>query len=355
VLNDRLRVAIVGGGFISSSRHLPAYKKISDKVDMVGLTDLNLDVAKALSSKFGIRKAYANAAEMIVAEKPHLVDICTPPQTHASLAKLAIDSGCHVLIEKPMALTVPECDTIVAAAKSAGVHVCVAHTGLFYEPFVRARTIMEKGQIGRFAGMRVTISTPTDYMTSKREHWAHSLPGGAVGETGPHAVYMSLAFIRRVRIVSVEGVKLLPEYPWSKYEDYRINLVGDEGISSIFINYATNQWMVAVEITGSKGSLHLDLHGRCVLTSNRSRLEQAAVGFSLLGQAAQIGREAARTILNLLTRRTMSTHERLIRRLVETLRKGLDPPVTSEEGREAVRVMNTIAQQLLEARTGQTA
>jgi predicted dehydrogenase len=337
---------VVGAGFISSGRHLPAYKKVSDKVRIVGLSDLNLDTAKSVASRFGIQTAYADAGEMIATEKPDLVDICTPPATHAKVGRMAAASGCNVLIEKPMALTVADCDAIVSTARNGGVQVCVAHTGLFYEPFVRARAMVENGAIGRFAGMRVIISTPSDYMTSTSDHWAHKLPGGAIGETGPHAVYMSLAFIKHVRSVSVQGVKLLPQYPWSKYEDYRINLVGDEGISSISINYATNQWMVAVEIAGTTGTLRLDLHGRCVLRTNRSRLKPAMVGLSVLGQAAQTGAEAARTVLNLVTRRTISTHERLIRGLVDSLRERKEPPVTGEEGREAVRVMDMIVQQL---------
>ena len=353
--SSRLRVAVVGAGFISSSRHLPAYKTISDKVQIVGLSDLNLEAAKSVASRFAIPMAYVDAGEMIAAERPDLVDVCTPPATHAKMARLAASSGCNVLIEKPMALTVADCDAIVSAARNAGVKVCVAHTGLFYEPFVRARAMVENGAIGRFAGMRVIISTPTDYMTSSGDHWAHKLPGGAIGETGPHAVYMSLAFTKRVRSVSVEGVKLLPDYPWSKYEDYRINLVGAEGISSISINYATNQWMVAVEITGSTGTLWLDLHGRCVVRLQRSRLTPGSIGRSVLGQAVQIAKEAGGTTLKLLGRRTMSTHERLIRSFVNALREGKDPPVTAEEGREAVRVMDMIAGQLDAAPARRTA
>ena len=132
----------------------------------MGLSDLNLEAAKSVASRFGIQTAYADAGEMIAAERPDLVDICTPPATHAKVGRMAAASGCNVLIEKPMALTVADCDTIVSTARNVGVQVCVAHTGLFYEPFVRARTMVENGAIGRFAGMRVIISTPSDYMTS---------------------------------------------------------------------------------------------------------------------------------------------------------------------------------------------
>ncbi|MFN2500332.1 MAG: hypothetical protein ABR557_14730, partial [Pyrinomonadaceae bacterium] len=47
--------------------------------------------------------------------------------------------------------------------------------------------------------MRIMLSTPTDYMTSREDHWAHKLPGGVIGESGPHIVYMTLAFINPIR------------------------------------------------------------------------------------------------------------------------------------------------------------
>jgi predicted dehydrogenase len=341
-----LKVAVVGAGFISSNRHLPAWRSLGRKVELVGLSDLNREMGQKIGAQFRVKQVYSDAAEMIVKGKPDVVDICTPPATHARLALLAMENGCHMMIEKPMALTNADCDAIVAGAKQHNVKVCVGHTGLFYEPFIRSRKMVERGAIGKFQGMRVVISTPTDYMTSNRDHWAHKLPGGAIGETGPHAVYMSLAFMNRVERVTVDGLKQLPQYPWSQYEDYRINLIGDTGISSIHVNYASNQWMSWVEIAGSTGTLILDLHGRVVTRLNRSTLTVPAFAVSILGQAAQIFKEAGLTTIKLVTRQEASTHENLIRGFANSLLDGTSVPVAAEEGREAVRVMGLIADQL---------
>lgn len=343
---DRLRVAVVGTGFISSNRHLPAWRKAGKGVQIVGLSDLNYDAACKVARQFGVARAYRDAAEMIATEKPNVVDICTPPATHARLACAAMGQGAHILIEKPMATALPDCDAIIDAARRYGVQVCVGHSGLFYGPFIRARQLIEQGAIGEFRGMRVVISTPTDYMTSNKDHWAHKLPGGAIGETGPHAVYMSLAFIKEVRSVSVNGAKLLPQYPWSQFEDYRINLIGREGISSISVNYATNQWIVWVEIAGTDGTMQLDLHGRAVIRIRRPRLRTINIGLSVLGQAGQLARGAVLTGMGLVRERALSTHDRLISAFVDSLRAGKLSPVTAEEGRGAVKVMDMIAKQL---------
>lgn len=342
----KLRVAIVGAGFIASNRHIPAWRNMRENVEIVALSDLNQEMATKTARTFGIPSVYSDAADMLGAHHPDVIDICTPPATHAAIAGVALDHGCHTLIEKPMALSIVDCDAIVQQARSQGTKVCVGHTGLFYEPFLRARKIVEGGGIGAFRSMRVAISTPTDYMTSVPDHWAHKLPGGAVGETGPHAVYMSLAFLKHVRRVSVDGVKLMPEYPWSKYEDYRINLVGEHGISSISINYATNQWMVYVEVAGSEGTLQLDLHGRCVVRLRRSRLKPISVGLSVLGEAAQILKESFRTGIHLAARQNTTTHDALIRAFATSILSNRPTPVSPEEGREAVRVMQMIAAEL---------
>jgi predicted dehydrogenase len=315
------------------------------------VSDVNIDVARKAATQFGVSGVYSDANEMIVTEKPDVVDICTPPASHAQLASAAIELGAHVLIEKPMATTLPDCDSIVNAARRRNINVCVGHSGLFYRPFVKARSLVKQGVIGEFRGMRVVISTPTQYLTTNKDHWAHTLPGGAIGETGPHAVYMSLAFIKEIHSVTVTGAKLLPQYPWSQFEDYRINLIGPDGISSININYATDQWMVFVEIAGSTGTLQLDLHGRSVVRLRRPRLRTIDIGMSVLSEMRQRACAAAATSMRVLKERNMSTHDSLISTFVDSLQTGKPSPVTADEGREAVKVMAMIAEQLEGARS----
>ena len=115
-----------------------------------------------------------------------------------------------------MATSVAECDEIISEAQAAGVKVGVAHSDLFYDSFMKARELVTHDVIGECRGMRIFLSTPTDYMTSRPDHWAHKLPGGVFGESGPHVVYMTLAFINPT-LRRRAGKKVL-DYPWSQYE-----------------------------------------------------------------------------------------------------------------------------------------
>jgi predicted dehydrogenase len=149
---------------------------------------------------------------MLSEQKSDLVIISTPPKAHANLAVEAIQAGAHVLVEKPMANSAADCDRMIEAAAQCDRKLGVMHNQLFNPAFEKARRIVSDEAFGRFLGMRIWLATSVDYMTSKQDHWAHKLPGGMVGETGPHAIYLSLAFLRNVKDVQVHYKKLLPEY-----------------------------------------------------------------------------------------------------------------------------------------------
>ena len=342
---SKVRAAIVGAGLIAGKKHIPAFLRHKNKVELTALCDLNQDGARKLAAQFHVPKVYSDIGEMIEKEKPDLVDICTPPQTHVRLAVEAMDRGCHVLIEKPMALTVAECDKIVEAQERNGVKVCVGHSDLFYYPFMEARELVRSGAIGEFRGMRIMLSTPTDYMTSREDHWAHKLPGGVIGESGPHIVYMTLAFINPVRKVSVDAIKLL-DFPWSRYDDYRINLIGDKAISSVSLSYTTDQWAARLDILGEKGILTLDLEGMYLVNSRRPKLSPVPVALSILSESGQIVQNLVAKGVRLAAGRYENTHDIIVSRFVDSIRNNTDSPVSAEEGREAVRVLNMIVEKL---------
>src|SRR3954470_12008766 len=135
----RLKAVIIGSGLIAKLKHIPAFHKHRDKLHLAAICDVNLEAARQAASAAGIPGAYADVSEMLAKEKPDLVDICTPPKTHAQLAVQALQAGANVLIEKPMAQSVEECDAIVNAARENNRQVCVGHSDLFYYPFIEAR------------------------------------------------------------------------------------------------------------------------------------------------------------------------------------------------------------------------
>lgn len=337
---------MIGSGFIANQKHLPAWQKIGHLARVVALCDVNASRAEEIARKYRVPRVYGDIERMLEKEEIDVVDVCSPPQTHAPLALRALQSGAHVLIEKPMAVSTEECDAIIAAAGVTHRDVCIAHSDLFYPSFAKARELVRRGEIGEFKGMRILISTPVDYITSNSGHWAHRLPGGVIGETGPHAVYLTLSFINPIRDVRVHAQKLLPQFPWSPFEDYRLELIGENAVSSVTLTYTTNHWAAQVDLWGTKGVLKLDLETQSVVRYSRPRLEPSQIGLSAFSEAMQILRGTAATGAHILLGQFSNTHDHLVRGFVESIRGRTAPPVTAQEGREAVRVMNLIVDRL---------
>src|SRR5215467_13560243 len=116
------------------------------------------------------------------------VYIATPHQFHAEHAKLAAAAGKHIILEKPMALTLADCDAIIAAVEKAGVRLVIGHTHAF-DPAIRAmRAIIASGELGRL-GM-VASWNYTDYLYRPRrpEELDTARGGGILFNQMPHQI-----------------------------------------------------------------------------------------------------------------------------------------------------------------------
>jgi predicted dehydrogenase len=346
---DKLKVAIVGCGAIAGIRHIPAFLKLTKQVVLQAVCDRNEKLARSTAQRYGVPGVYADLTGMLAKEKPDIVDICTPPQTHAALTLEAIESGCHILLEKPMALTTADCDKMAKAAAARNVQLCIIHNQLFYPPVIKAREMVARGAIGDFIGMRIFMSDPRDEMIMRPDYWIHKLPGGVIGETGPHPVYKSLVFIGKVNNVDVSARRLL-EHPWAPFDDFRIELEGEKGTSSIVISYPSNCRASTIDLMGTEGSLHLDLlHMLLVRQGRNASMSPLALAASALGNAARIVSGVAGNTLSVLAGQgEFYGHNTVIAGFVDSLRQGRRPPVTGEEGRETTRVIEMIVTRLNE-------
>ena len=89
-----LKVAVVGTGLIATRKHIPAWKKNSGLAKLVALCDVNAEAGEKVRKEFDVPKAYTDLGELLATEKPDIIDICTPPKTHAPLAIQAVEAGC---------------------------------------------------------------------------------------------------------------------------------------------------------------------------------------------------------------------------------------------------------------------
>jgi predicted dehydrogenase len=340
------KVAIAGCGLIGSKEHIPAFLKLQNRAQIVAVCDLNEGLAKEAVRKFNIRKYYTNFSDMLLTEKPDIVDICTPPMTHAQLAVEALEKGAHVLLEKPMALKDQECQRMIEVAQRQNRKIGVIHNQIFNPAFVKAREMLQQGDIGNFLAVHIFLSTPTTYMTTKKDHWAHRLPGGVIGETGPHGAYLALAFLKNIYDVELRAKKLLPEYPWSNFEDFNIILSAENGLGFINFTYGSNQWAACVDIVGTKGILKVDLEAQSVVKYQRRELKIIPVGLSVLSVTSQEIGSLVRNAISYVLRRSANLHYIGISKFLDGLLDDQPLPITADEGRESVRLLEMIVNKM---------
>lgn len=341
------KVAIVGLGLIAQSKHIPAFLRLKDKIEIAAVCDLNENIARQVAHRFNIKKIYTNFSEMLFEERPDIVDICTPPQTHTELTLAVIENGAHVLLEKPMALRASDCDMMIEKSSQERRKIFVMHNQIFNLAFIKARERFLKEEIGDFLGINIFLSTPTDYMTSKENHWAHRLPGGVLGETGPHAVYLALAFLKNIYDVDVQARKLLPEYPWSNFEDFRIQIMAENGLAYLTLIYGSNQWAANIDIIGTRGILKIDLESQTIIKYNRPKLNSISVGWSILRENSQVLKSLVlNSLSHILLGQENNPHYMGISKFIDSILEDRPSPVTAEDGKETVRVMEMIVEKL---------
>ncbi|MCK9794409.1 Gfo/Idh/MocA family oxidoreductase [Isoptericola sp. 4D.3] len=144
-----LTIGIVGTGGIARA-HIDGYQRFGAECEIVALCDPAPGRAEALRSELGLEGArvYTDAAEMLAAENLDLVSVATPPSTHAGLSIAALEAGVDVLVEKPMAPSLEECDAMIAAAEDNGRLLSVVAQNRFRDDIATLKEVLDSGLAG---------------------------------------------------------------------------------------------------------------------------------------------------------------------------------------------------------------
>jgi len=343
----KLRIGVVGAGLITRESHLPALKNL-EKVEVAAICDQRIFAAKEVASQFGVKIVFGDLTEMLLKEKLDVVDICTPPQTHASLAIQAMEAGCHVLVEKPMATSVDEADEMIDASKRNNVKLCVVHQNLCNPVVMKAKHLVETGVVGDLLNVNVkTFERKDSEMCLNENHWCHTLPGGIFYEILPHPVYLLQSFLKDVTSVHVVSEKL-GDVKWMKNDELRVLAEAGNGLGSILASCNSPIHGDTLDILGSKIALRADLWGRTLLTFRPRTRSSFSVGISNLHLSGQLFKVIGSTALTFLKtfRGKVSAHYTFISRFIESICNNVEPPTTAEDGRETVKTLETICKQV---------
>ncbi|NJF25179.1 UDP-N-acetylglucosamine 3-dehydrogenase [Thermococcus sp. Bubb.Bath] len=261
-----LRVGVVGVGMMGQ-HHVRVYSELAKegKVELVGIADANFERAKELAKKYGTTP-YADYREL-VKEKLDAVSIAVPTSLHREVALEFIKAGTSVLVEKPIADTIENGQTIIKAAEEAGVTLAVGHIERFNPAVLRLKELIDRGELGKI----VTI-------TAKRvgPMAARIRDVGIIIDLGVHDIdVISYLFGERVKTVYSRAGNVL--HP-AGVEDHALITIGfEDGSGIVETNWLTPHKTRTLNVVGTGGIAYLDYIEQSLKLYNHEWIKEAKI------------------------------------------------------------------------------
>jgi predicted dehydrogenase len=146
---ERIRVGIVGCGEVAQIIHLPSLYQLADQYQVTAVCDVSAKVLNSVGDLWGVSLRFQNYQELVQHPDVDAVLVTNPHVYHTEVTLAAIEAGKHVLVEKPMSISLQEADQIIAAQRQAGVVVQVGYMRRYAPAFLEAcRRVPELGKIG---------------------------------------------------------------------------------------------------------------------------------------------------------------------------------------------------------------
>ncbi len=263
----KVKVGIIGSGF-AANLHAKAYQRCAN-AEVVAASAI--DNLKKFCSQNKISKAYDDYREMLHKEDIEMVSVCVPNYLHKEVVCEAARAGKHVVCEKPLATTLPDCDEMIKTCKEYKVKLMYAEDWIFAPALIRAKNIYEEGAIGKIV-----------YIKAKESHGGSHSPfaqkmiycgGGAMIHLGIHPAGL-VNWLKEKRVVEVLGKTSLGSnhnlvHSNFEGEDWAVGILTFEDNTYALIegNYITFGGMDnKIEIYGDQGNIKVELtHGSPLL------------------------------------------------------------------------------------------
>jgi predicted dehydrogenase len=341
---SKTKVALLGAGFIAEF-HLESYHRFVPDAEVVAVYSRTRSRAEAVAKQHGIPKAYDDLDLAIRDSGCEVVDICLPNLLHHRATLAAARAGRHVIIEKPLAMSLAEADEMIAVCGEAGRKLIYAEELCFAPKYERVRKLVDEGAVGSIFQMR-----QCEKHSGPHSDWFYDVNqsgGGALMDMGCHGVgWFRWMLGGRPKAVSVFAHMQsgLIHQGRTRAEENSVCVVEFEGGA---IGVAENSWAKhggmddRVEVYGTGGVMYADL-----FTGN-SALTYSEKGYGYAMEKAGGTRGWTFTIFE---EAFNQGYPQELKHFIECVRGNKDPLVTGEDGRAVLEILCAAYES---ARTGQ--
>jgi len=327
-----LGFGIIGCGTIANW-HVAGVRACKDAV-LVGAADAKPEFSEKFCAKYGI-KQFMSVEEMLASPEIDVVCICTPSGLHAPYAIQAAKAGKHIMLEKPMALTVESCDEVIKACDENNVKCGVISQSRFTKTIQTIKKAIEDGKLGKIVTADVSMKyyrSPEYYAGSSwRGTWAMD-GGGALMNQGIHGIDALQYLMGNVKSIYGYARTLARDIEVEdtcsavlEFENGAVGII--QGTTSVYPGYPRR-----ISISGTKGTI----------TINEELFECYDIeGEDTLPEGVVIGgdqRSGAADPTNMDT----TGHEMHIADLVDAILNDKDPMITPRDGKRPVQIITAI-------------
>ncbi len=345
---SKLKIAIIGCGKVSDL-HAAALKKTSE-AQFVAIYSRSPEKAKKYGEKYGVQ-GFSDIQEMIVAAGVQVVIICTPHPAHRDAAVIAAEAGVHVLVEKPLASSLQDCDDMLAAARKANVKIGTVCQRRFYAPVQRVRQAIDAGKIGKPALGTVLMLGWRDQNYYESDPWRgqwRSEGGGVLVNQAPHQLDLLQWFMGP--ITELFGVWSNLNHPYIEVDDTAVAIVRFESgaVGNIVVSNSQKPGIYGkVHIHGQNGaSVGVQTDGGAMFIAGRSSILEPPVNdlWTVPGEEAllETWKEEDSALFNGLDGAMDHYFHLQIRDFLQAIIEDRQPLISGEDGRKTVEIFTAI-------------
>ena len=328
---QRTKVAILGAGFITDI-HMESYHRFVPEAEVVAVYARNAGKAKAFAEKHHIPQWFDDMDAIIQHSGCEVVDICLPNYLHATATLKAAAAGKHIIIEKPLAITIEEADAMIAACKKAGVKLMYAEELCFAPKYERVRQMVKEGAIGD-----IYMLKQSEKHSGPHTDWFYDINlsgGGVLMDMGCHAIGWFRWMLNNAKVKSVyASMSTVLHGNRTKGEDNSVVILEFEnGVTAV----AENSWAKhggmddKSEVHGTGGVVYADLFmGNAAISYSKS-----GYGYAMEKADTTIGWSF--TVFEEVFNQGYP-HE--LKHFIECVQQNKEPLVTGEDGRAVLEIL----------------
>lgn len=344
---EKIKTGIIGCGK-GAHLHAQALKNLPESL-FTAVYSRNIDKARDFAEQYEV-KAYSNIEEMATKGGVEAVIICTPHPAHAETAIKAIKAGMHVLVEKPLASSLEDCDAMIEAAKEHGVTLGTICQRRFYPPSLRIKAAIDAGKIGRPILGTVNMLGWRDETYYRSDPWRGSWKGeggGVLVNQAPHQLDLLQWYMGPVE--EVFGYWSNLNHPYIEVEDTAVAVIRfkNGGLGNVVVSNSEDPALYGkVHIHGENGaSVGVQTDGGAMFIAGMSNITEPPLNdlWTIKGEEALLEqwKQEDTEFFNKINP-MVYFHERQIENFLRALINGTKPLIDGEEGRKTVELFTAI-------------